>query len=106
MRHNSMLSETTETLSALMTEDALIVFVENAKDPSTIRFSQTLFLTIARTPFQSPAIMHRTFTITSPSQQPACERAKLLCPLIRFPSLGEEPVKLDCTDAIHICVPA
>ena len=63
MRHNSMLSETTETLSALMTEDALIVFVENAKDPSTIRFSKTLFLTIARTPFQSPAIMHRTFTM-------------------------------------------
>jgi hypothetical protein len=58
-----MLSETAETLSALMTEDALIVFVENTKDPSTIRFSKTLFLTIARTPFQSPAIMHRTFTM-------------------------------------------
>lgn len=58
-----MLSETAETLSALMAEDALIVFVENAKDPSTVRFSKTLFLTIARTPFQSPAIMHRTFTV-------------------------------------------
>jgi len=34
-----MLSETAETFSALVAEDALIVFVENAIDPSSVRFS-------------------------------------------------------------------